>query len=758
MSVTVLMKPLTLRAVPAACVTLSSLLVLGLSLSSGGALAQDMPPGMGDTPQRQPNSRLERVDISARQSDTDLRRKSQVAKQIYGREEMDKYGDTNVSDVLKRLPGVTVQGGGPRMRGLGAGYTLILINGDPAPPGFALDQLSPSQVERIEVTKGPTADQSAQAVAGAINIILKDAPRVSQRDLRLGAGYNAVRPTPSATFTYGERIGNVSLSVPLSAFEWRGQNQFTTDRVLLATDKSRQTYSREGEQDNWGHGFNTAPRLNWRISDEESLAVQAFVQKGYWNNRQTFNKIDALNLPFADDDSLNQGTWQNVRGNAQWTNRFSDSQRVELKLTLQESKGTFDNLSFREPKPGAGQQPFRSTVGNNQDQSLIQGGKYAQLLGDEHSLTVGWDLEWRKRDELRTQTQNGQILQPKYDNQVFSANIERQALFVQDEWELSPQWSTYLGLRGERIKSSSRGTEQQFSNVSTVVTPLWHLNYKLDPKGRDLIRASLTRSYKAPDLNALLARPLTNSVKPVFGPDGVTPLPNDELNPDRAGNPNLKPELATGLDIAFEKYLSGGGMASVGVFYRSINDLIRNRVALETVDWSSLQRYVSRPVNFSKAQTMGLELEVKGRAGELLPSVFDPKLALNLRGNLSIYRSNVDALPMANNRLDGQQPWSANVGFDYRLSSLPLSTGLSLAYTPGYATQQTLSQSLDLSNTRALDVYAQWVFSKSASLRFSANNLAPLDSRSLTLISDGGSTQVLREGRTQFGLALELKL
>ena len=169
MSATVL-KPSTLRAVPAACATLSSLLVLGLGLGvglgMGAAQAQDIPPGMGDTPQRQPSSRLERVDISSRQSDTDLRRKSQVAKQIYGREEMDKYGDTNVSDVLKRLPGVTVQDGGPRMRGLGSGYTLILINGDPAPPGFALDQLSPSQVERIEVTKGPSADQSAQAVAG----------------------------------------------------------------------------------------------------------------------------------------------------------------------------------------------------------------------------------------------------------------------------------------------------------------------------------------------------------------------------------------------------------------------------------------------------------------------------------------------------------------------------------------------------------------------------------------------------------------
>ncbi|MFZ8326806.1 TonB-dependent receptor plug domain-containing protein, partial [Staphylococcus aureus] len=80
-------------------------------------------------------------------------------------------------------------GGQLRMRGLGGAYTQILVNGEPAPPGFSLDNLNPAQVERLEVTKAPTADQSAQAIAGTLNIILKDAPRVVQKDLRLGVAY-----------------------------------------------------------------------------------------------------------------------------------------------------------------------------------------------------------------------------------------------------------------------------------------------------------------------------------------------------------------------------------------------------------------------------------------------------------------------------------------------------------------------------------------------------------------------------------------
>lgn len=96
--------------------------------------------------------------------------------QICGREELDRFGDNNALDLLRRLPGVNVGSGGPWKRGLGAGYTQILINGDPAPQGFNLDQLNPSQIERIEVLRVPTAEQSTQAVAGTINIILKEAP------------------------------------------------------------------------------------------------------------------------------------------------------------------------------------------------------------------------------------------------------------------------------------------------------------------------------------------------------------------------------------------------------------------------------------------------------------------------------------------------------------------------------------------------------------------------------------------------------
>jgi iron complex outermembrane receptor protein len=391
-------------------------------------------------------------------------------------------------------------------------------------------------------------------------------------------------------------------------------------------------------------------------------------------------------------------------------------------------------------------------LANTADLSLTQSGNYSHLLNDAHSLTVGWDLEWRQRDETRNITEKGVPLAGDFEGQPFSARIERQAFYIQDEWEISKQWSTYLGVRTEQIATKSQGMADPATNNSNVTTPMVHLNYKFDAAGKDMVRASITRSYKAPDLSALLARP---SISSLFSDISRA---NTELSPDRMGNPALLPELATGLDIALENYLPAGGLISVGVFYRQVNDLIRNVTRLQTVSWASTPRWVSAPVNFSRATTRGLELEVKGRAGELLPGLVDAKLPLNLRGSVNVYQSSVEALPGPNNRLDGQQPWSGNFGFDYRLTSLPMTVGGSLAFTPGYTTQQTASQLLDQSRSRSLDMFAQWVFSRKVSARVSVSNWFPLDTESQTLTADGYFSKTLRSVRSNFNLGVEIKL
>ncbi len=707
--------------------------------------------GQTETTTAPQTSVIQRVEIVGRQGSTELRRAASVAKQIYGREELDRFGDTNVLDVMRRLPGVNVSSGGPRMRGLGAGYTQILINGDPAPQGFNLDQLSPSQIERIEVLRAPTADQSAQAVAGTINIILKEAPRSSQKSLRLGLSNGRDRPMANMNYSISESKGPFNMSLPVSLFEWDRQVRTTVDRQMEGTDGQSAVSEQIGTGTSWGWGYNIAPRFNFKFSDEQTLSIATFFQKGFWNFRTDYLNRAISGNPVFDDNSLQDGYWENRRGNLTWVNRFSPDQRIEIKAGFQQGRSAFDSRNLRS---GALQ---LNTVGSNQDDAITQSGKYSHLLGSSHSLTAGWDLENRDRLERRTTTDAaGNALLPSFEGQPFEAQVRRQAFYIQDEWEISPQWQLYLGLRNERIISESATTSSPVRNESSVLSPLAHVTYKFNPKSRDMIRASLTRSYKAPGLNTLLARPQIN------GAFTNTNLTNTPLAPDRMGNPALAPELATGLDIAYENYLSNDGIFSVGVFHRNLTNVVRNVTELRTVSWANAPRWISQPQNFSDAVTSGLEFELRGRASDLMPTLLGTAKALNIRTSLSIYNSSIAALNGPNNRLDGQQPWSANFGFDQRIAGLPLSIGGNLSYTPGYETRQTVDQLLKRSSARSIDLFAMMFLSPTMSFRAAASagvqQFGPPNGTNFTQYANGDYLRSDRYAKPQLNLSLDMRL
>jgi len=725
--------------------TLMLLAPLGVFAQDNSVGSPAESSGSGQT------SVIQRVEIVARQGSTELRRAASFAKQIYGREELDRYGDTNALDVMRRLPGVNVDSGGPRMRGLGSGYTQILINGDPAPPGFNLDQLSPSQIERIEVIKASTAEQSAQAVAGSINVILKEASRRSLSNLRLGLGTGKDRPLGSVNYSISESVGPFNMSLPISLFEWNRQVRNMVDRKMEGADGQPAVSEQLGTSTSWGWGYNIAPRFNFKVSDEQTIALATFFQKGYWNYRTDYINRAVSGSPVFDDDAIQGGYWENRRANLTWINRFSQDQRIEIKAGVQQSRSAFD---LRNLRAGATQ---LQTAAINQDDAITQAGKYSQLLGSAHTLTAGWDLENRDRQEMRTTSNGaGQALLPRFEGQPFLAQMRRQAIYIQDEWEISPQWQLNLGLRNERIASESSNASLPVLNVSSVLSPLAHVSYKFDPKSRDMVRASLTRSYKAPGLSSLLSRPVIN------GAYANTNQTNTYLSPDRIGNPTLSPELATGLDIAYENYLNNDGIFSVGIFHRNLTNVVRNLTELRNVPWATAPRWITQPQNFSDAVTSGLEFELRGRASDLMPQLLGNAKALNLRTSLSFYRSSIAALPGPDNRLDGQQPWSASLGFDQRISGLPLSVGGNLSITPGYDTRQTAEQFLKRSTIKGIDLFAMMPLSPTMSLRAAASagvqQFGPPNGSTLSMLSNGDYTRTDRYAKPQLNLTLDMRL
>ncbi len=686
-------------------------------------------------------------------SAAEQRRQSTVALTVVGRDELDAYGDTSALDVLQRVPGITLDGDTPKLRGMGGGYTQILLNGEPAPPGFSLDTLAPGDIERIEIIKGPTAEFGG--VAGTINVILRNAPKRLQREWRAATAYRrGVGAQASTSFNWGDRTGDLGHYLPLSAYTWANGSGFETLRLsrLASGEISQQRVT--GRDEGRGGGLTFAPRLDWKLGDEDTLNGQLFLQR-HENDNRSQRDTSALLGPAptsVQDRSESPGAWELARSQAQWVRQRGDGSRVELKGSAQSSLWRGAGRSQGQDRAGV-PGVLRDTLSSQRERSGSLGARWRQPVGEAHTLSAGLDVDQRWRRELRRGFEDGAELFTTSTGVPFTARIHRDTAFAQDEWVAGERWSVMAGLRAEQARLTTAGPVGEVANRYRVVSPLFHLRHALDAKGQDLVRISLARSIRVPEVALLLPRYNLNASY-----DRNTP--NTPIAADSAGNPLLQPETSTGLELAWEQHLAGGGVLSAGAFHRRIEGLIRRRIGLETVSEATAPRWVSRPTNGGGARSSGLELEIKGQADQLLQPLWAgaPK-ALQLRASLAVYRSAVEQIDDPDARLDGQAPWGATLGFDHSLADKTFTVGGNLSLAPGFSTQQTDRQRVWRGPARRLDAYVLWRVDRGLNVRVAANNALPSDALSSTRVDDldgfAASADTRRQTSTQFNASLQ---
>ncbi len=704
-------------------------------------------------------SQLNRVEVIGNNSDVEQRRASTASRIVIGKEDIERYGDSSVSEVLKRLPGVTTggrpgRGGNIRMRGMGGGYTQILLNGERMPPGFSLDNLPPDQLERIEVMRAPTAEFGARAVAGTINIVLKEALKKTANEVRVGTSVEGDQASTNASWTRNNKIAEnipYTFTVSLNRANAQDDSEGRTLWTDLNTDARVLDQLATSTTLNKRTGVNVNARVQIPLSAGESLTIMPIAVVGSGSSGMT-GKLDqapggAVVQPYASMASEGSGTFRMMRANLQWQKRVDDALRLDVRLN---GGGSLNTTQSKRYEYDTGNAPLRVTDDSTdtREANWSLNGKASYQLESEHSLVAGLELDSSVRRQGRTTLQNGLPTLTEFGDDL-NASSQRMATYIQDEWNPSKKIAAYAGLRWESIGTKSDSANYAVSNTSSVLTPLLHATWKPDENSRDQWRSSLTRSYKAATLQELIARPSISQRYPTGA--------NEISSADRAGNPNLNPELASGFELAYEHYLDKGGLISANFFYRRISDLIRSVVALETVSWSNQQRWVSRPQNVGNATAQGLELEAKVRLDEL----FSNALPVALRTNLSVFDSKVDQVPGPNNRLEGQPNGTANIGADYKLRTLPISFGGTINVTPSYDLQISDIQSSSMGTKVVADAFVLWAVNREAQVRFNVNNFAPRDYLSTsTALNDTQRqfTESNNPSRLSWGVRLELKL
>jgi outer membrane receptor protein involved in Fe transport len=678
----------------------------------------------------------QQVQISGSRSDQ--RQRETTTAIVINHADIIRQGDQTLADVLKRLPGVSItgtpgQGGTIQMRGLGNGYTQILLNGEPVPAGFSLDAIAPETIERIEILRSATAETSNQAVAGAINIILKKAATRGQRSISASVARQHGVNTPALSAQLSDQSDAYSYSLAATLTRKRSEKPFAEwqeqrDPAGVVTLLRYTPQTESGRTD----ALTLTPRLNWKLADGDTLSWQSFAYVRRVDNLARADETVLLgeHSEYPRNSANFVANFVMLRSDVSWTHPLANGDRLEMKLGASSNRrtGTFDFHGMDADGKPLGRHHVDSGPVEN---SVTSTGTYRHPVGDSHAIALGWDASHAVRSEDRNETLfNGDGAQTGANNADYTANVNRLAVFVQDEWQITRRYSLYLGLRHERLDTASRAVAANAPDALDSSSAVWSpsLQSRYELANKDVVRVAVSRTYKAPELVKLVPRRYTNDNN------------NNPTNPDEQGNPNLRPELAWGLDAAYEHYLGGGALVSVSTYLRRIRDVTQSRLFQQDGVW------VEAPFNDGNASAHGIELEAK------LPLT----KALDVRANVARNWSRVDNVPGPDNRLESQTPATANFGADYRWSQLTI--GGNLNYQAAGPARQSVQVLTGTSPKRELDLYALWKWGAKTQLRISATNLLHQQaSETYSYTDNTGTMRRLRLTPTQATLRIMLE-
>jgi outer membrane receptor protein involved in Fe transport len=673
----------------------------------------------------------------ARQLDT-------AAMTVVGHEELLRYGDQSVADALKRVAGITVGGvqgraSDIRMRGLGNGYTQVLLNGQPVPAGFAIDSISPELIERVEIMRVASAELGTQAIAGTINLVLrKTAPRAGgEAELKLGLAASRGEHTPDLAGQVSGKGAAWSATINGVFAGGRMLTGYVDDE--LGEDGAGATLRRRTErrERELRPSINLTPRISWTLPNGDTLTSQNFLRKMTLDLRTHASDATAIGAPteFPDNDTVFRAHAETVRSDLQWIHQPENGGRWDVKFGGNHFQRGGANR-FEGVIAGTGIAAdaalVRQVESSAREDNLTFGGKFSRTVAGNHTLVGGWDWAHGRRTETRLeQVQAGDTVSVG-GAETSAAQLDRMAVFAQDDWNATALLSVSAGLRWEALRTRTEGNVLDTVNQQAhVLSPLVQALYKLSAQQQ--LRAGVTRTFKMPTLTNLALRRYTADNN------------NSVFNPDVQGNPHLAPEKAWGLDLAWERYFGKKAMVSASTYARNIQDVIIDRVEKVGNTW------ISTPVNAGAAITWGVELEAKFPLQALIPAA----PGFELRANLARNWSRVASIPGPDNRLPGQAPFSASVGVDHRMAALPMTFGASFNFQGGGPARLSERTAAWAGVQRELGMFALWRVDARSQWRMSVANLLGQDhlARS-SFVDQQGSLQALTTTPTSATLRL----
>jgi outer membrane receptor for ferrienterochelin and colicin len=727
------------------------------SATASTATAQDMVQGGADG-DSEADDEVQTAREIVVQGAIALRNRSEDAEPIlvYDEDYFQRFEPLTVGDALKRVPSVTflsdvIESDGARLRGLDPGYTQILINGEKVPGSnadrsFFLDRVPAELIDRVEIIRSSSARRTGDAVAGSLNIVLRDGYSLDGGYVRGGALlFDDGEVKPSGGFYYGGALagGRVLLGANV-------QGRYNPKRKLslrygdspennpnFATDDFNNREDQDDVRDGTDYAFNAA----WNI-DLETTKFEIsgnYVRTERTENERSFEYDDltAVSGPVrtanpgnlltdnANVNDITQESWSLAAKLEQvWSlgetslhvgfSRFSDQQdEFEYEIDFDRTTPRF-----------TGDLTGRDVV----DKELFANAEHAFGLGSDLKFVIGGFLQNKDRDSF--------IGEIRSRFNLTAADREGYDQFSRDPGEFAPdsfpplepvpgglnaieeaRRDVYGLLEGERgpltfeVGVRWENTTVDIDDLTVATTsrtkydallPSASLKFEL---GRGRVTASVARTLRRPRF------------------DYITPaLREAELGDnDLLGNPSLAPETAWGGDLGYEHRIGRAGVIGVNVFYRDISDLIEVATVLDPATGLPVEgsegpgTFVYQPQNTGDGEAWGVEFDLSANLDFIqLPDT-------GIFGNLAIIDSSITDFA-SKRRFNGQSEFVYNFGFIQNLPELGAAFGATYR-KQGKAFDRVVAEEVTTTYGADLEIFVEKRFGDSFTIRAVGSNL-----------------------------------
>lgn len=625
---------------------------------------------------------------------------------VYGVSFFQQFEPTSAGDMLKRTPGISFSSDvgeydAPQMRGLGAGYTQILINGRKVPSSGSdravfVDRIPAEMVKSIEIIRSPSADQDSQGVGGTINIILKDGASFEGGSARLGLlRFDDGEMRGSGAFGYSGSNNDMTWNASGSVQEryvpkLKMERRFEPDGTLKEEERE------DDVRDSNDVSFNA--NVSYMLNDISTLDLSANVvsTSREENQVETFWEVEdgelLLDEQNRDDVDIEEDSY--ILG-AIYQTEIGDDTQWETSVNYSRIKSTEDVVKFERGTQDAVWEYDAKEDLNTQDSEVLFASSIKHELSDDVELKFGVDGSRKKRNEkyreFAVDSDTG-IIEETDLEQEYDAVEKRFDGFMLGQISFENDMNLELGVRVEHTKRNIDSMSISVDTSDTQVNPSIHFSKRFDAD--NTMRMSLAKTVRRPDFKQL-------------SPNIEFDEPED--GDAKQGNPNLKNEVSLGFDIGYERNLAGRGIFGLNAFYRKVSDVIEDVGVGTAPDGGILFSYD----NAGDGDIWGVEFDLNKPLSD----------NTGFFANLTLLDSEIiDQFTGKERRFRDQSNYIYNFGITHNIPDWNTSMGFSYQ-KQGDSLSVDIDRDVELSYDGNLEVFLEKRFGADYVLRLTATNL-----------------------------------